>query len=57
MIKSIVELTKKELAGKKVLLRVDFNVPVENGKISGTYRIKAHKETIDYLISRGAVIK
>ncbi|MBI2446599.1 MAG: phosphoglycerate kinase [Parcubacteria group bacterium] len=56
MIKSVVELTKKELAGKKVLLRVDFNVPVENGKILDAYKIRAHKETIDYLINRGAVI-
>ena len=56
MIKSLIDLTEKELYGKKVLLRVDFNVSIENGKISGTYRIKAHKETIDYLISRGAVI-
>lgn len=56
MIKSVAELTEKDLNGKKVLLRVDFNVPVLNGKILDTYRIRAHKETIDYLISRGAVI-
>ncbi len=56
MIKSIAELTEKELYGKKVLLRVDFNVPVVDGKISETYRIKASKETIDYLLSRGAKI-
>src|SRR3990167_1742551 len=54
--KLISELTEKDLSGKKVLLRVDFNVPVENGKILDTYRIKAHKETIDYLISRGAIL-
>jgi len=52
--KLISELTEKDLSGKKVLLRVDFNVPVENGKILDTYRIKAHKETIDYLINCGA---
>ncbi len=56
MIKSITELGKSELYGKKVLLRVDFNVPVENGKILGIYKIKAHKETVDYLISNGAII-
>jgi len=54
MIKSLSDLTENELFGKKVLLRVDFNVPVENGKILDIYRIKAHKETIDYLINRGA---
>jgi len=56
MIRLITNLTKKELYGKKVLLRVDFNVPIENGKISEVYRIKAAKETIDFLISRGAII-
>ncbi|MBI2635237.1 MAG: phosphoglycerate kinase [Parcubacteria group bacterium] len=56
MIKSVTNLTEKDLSGKKVLLRVDFNVPVENGKILDAYRIKAHKETIDYLINRGAVV-
>lgn len=54
MMKSITELAKKELVGKKILLRVDFNAPVLNGKILDTFKIKAHKETIDYLISRGA---
>ena len=56
MIKSIAELTEKELTGKKILLRVDFNVPVVDGKIFETYRIKANKETMDYLLSRGAKI-
>lgn len=54
MIKSITELTEKELSEKKVLLRVDFNVPVLNGKILDAYRIKAHKETINYLLRYGA---
>ncbi len=56
MIKSIAELTEKELYGKKILLRVDFNVPIENGKISEIYRIKANKETINFLIERGAIV-
>src|SRR3989344_9466141 len=56
MIKPIIELMEKELSGKRVLLRVDFNVPVINGKILDAYRIKAHKETINYLINRGAII-
>ena len=41
---------------KKVLLRVDFNVPIKNKKISETYRIKANKETINFLINHGAII-
>lgn len=62
MNKSIAELTERELRGKKVLLRVDFNVPVEDdlpaqaGKISEIYRINATKETINYLLSCDATI-
>jgi len=56
MIKSISELDEKELRGKKILLRVDFNVPVENEKILEIYKIKSSKETIDYLINRGALV-
>ena len=56
MIKLLTDLIEKELSGKKVLLRVDFNVPVENGKILDAHKIKAHKETVDYLINRGAAV-
>ncbi|MDD5340324.1 MAG: phosphoglycerate kinase [Candidatus ainarchaeum sp.] len=40
--------------GKKILVRVDLNCPVENGKISGSARIAAHAETIRELSGRGA---
>ncbi|MDP3004358.1 MAG: phosphoglycerate kinase [Candidatus Azambacteria bacterium] len=56
MIKSIAELTEKELYSKKVLLRVDFNVPILDGEIAEQYRIKANKETIDFLMNHGAII-
>ena len=63
MIKYINELTKKELAGKKILLRVDFDVPLTqqsaigpSAKIQETFRVKAHKETLDYLIDAGAKV-
>jgi len=56
MVKSIAELTEKELCGKKILLRVDFNMPIENGGVSETYRIKANKETINFLIERDAIV-
>ena len=56
MIRSITELTEKELSGKKVLLRVDFNVPVLNGEISEYHRIKAVQETINYLLNRNAIV-
>ena len=54
--KYIDELKKEELSGKKVLLRVDFDVPIVDGKISEDFRIKAHKVTIDYLLGNGAKI-
>ena len=56
MIKSVSGLIEKELFGKKDLLRVDFNVPVADGKIIESYRIISVKETVDYLASRGAVV-
>ncbi len=40
--------------GKYVLLRDDFNVQIENGKITDTFRIDASQSTIKHLISNGA---
>ena len=40
--------------GKYVLLRDDFNVQIENGKITDTFRIDASQPTIKHLISNGA---
>ena len=44
------------LAGKKVLIRVDFNVPFKNGVVKDNARIVAHKKTIDKLIAGGATV-
>lgn len=44
----------KSLAGKKILLRVDFNVPMEKGKIKDDYRIVSGLETINFLLSKKA---
>ncbi len=56
MLKFVNQLTKKELSGKKVLLRVDFNVPIVGNKIAEVFRIKAVKETIDYLLAGEAKV-
>lgn len=45
-----------DLKDKKVLLRVDFDVPVENGKIIERFRIEKQKETLDHLVSHGAKV-
>lgn len=43
-----------DVRGKKVLVRVDFNCPLEDGRIAGDRRIKAHANTIKNLSDRGA---
>ncbi len=43
-----------DLTGKKVVLRVDFNVPIENGTILDDFRIKKAIPTIEFLIRKGA---
>ena len=45
-----------EVAGKRVLLRVDFNVPVENGKVSDRTRIERALPTIRDLAARGGKV-
>ncbi len=45
-----------EVQGKRVLVRVDFNVPFEDGQITDDHRIREAVPTITYLIEHGAKI-
>lgn len=45
-----------ELKGKKVLMRVDFNVPMKNGVITDTNRIVQALPTINYALEHGAKV-
>jgi phosphoglycerate kinase len=45
---------KKDWQGKKVLLRVNFDIPQKNGKISGDYRLLAALPTIKFLVEKKA---
>ena len=42
-----------ELQGKKVLVRADFNVPMEDGKITNDNRIQAALPTLEYILEQG----
>jgi phosphoglycerate kinase len=49
-------ITDLDLRGKKALIRVDFNVPIKNGRIGDDTRIRASLPTIRYALEHGATV-
>jgi phosphoglycerate kinase len=45
-----------DIAGKRVFIRVDFNVPVKDGKITDDTRIRGALPTINYAVEKGAKV-
>ncbi len=56
MLRSISDLDDIQYYGKKVLVRVDFNVNISNGVVTEDYRIRSVIPTIEYLVKRGAKV-
>ena len=55
-LKLVKDLTSNDLKGKRVLLRVDFNVPIKNGVVQDDIRIVKALPTIKFLQKKGAKI-
>lgn len=54
--KLLKDIPDNMLKGKKVFVRCDFNVPIENGEVKDDTRIKKALFTIKYLIEKGAKV-
>ena len=53
---SIVRMTDLDLSGKRVLIRQDLNVPIENGQITSEQRITASLPTLKHALEQGAAV-
>jgi len=53
---SIVRMTDLDLSGKRVLIRQDLNVPIENGQITSEQRITASLPTLKLALEKGAAV-
>ena len=53
---SVIKMTDLDLAGKRVLIREDLNVPIKDGKVSSDKRIRASLPTIEHAMKAGAKV-
>jgi phosphoglycerate kinase len=53
---SFIKLTDLDLAGKRVLIRADLNVPVKDGKVTSDARISASMPTVEHCMKAGAKV-
>lgn len=54
---AFIKLTDLDLAGKRVLIRADLNVPVKDGKVTSDARITASMPTIEHCVNAGAKVQ
>jgi phosphoglycerate kinase len=53
---SVLKMTDLDLAGKRVLIREDLNVPIKDGKVASDKRIRASLPTIEHAMNAGAKV-
>lgn len=53
---AVIKMTDLDLAGKRVLIREDLNVPVKDGKVTSDARIQAALPTIQLALDQGAKV-
>ncbi len=52
----VLQMTDLSVAGKRVMIRVDLNVPVKDGRVTSDARIRAALPTIRHALARGAAV-
>jgi phosphoglycerate kinase len=50
---SVIKMTDLDLAGKRILIREDLNVPIKDGKVASDKRIRASMPTIEHAMKAG----
>jgi phosphoglycerate kinase len=53
---NVLRMADQDLAGKRVLIREDLNVPVEGGRVTSDARIRASLPTIKLALDKGAKV-